>query len=416
MNNRRWVLLTILAAALALLATATVWAASSGQEAAPEDVQADLGSAFTYQGRLQDAGEPVNDECDMTFRLFDGPDLKAGQVGRDIPLEGVPVSDGLFTVQLDFGRLAFPGDARWLDITVKCSGDREPVPLGRQELTAVPYALYAMDAPWDGLPYAGVVVVAKSGGDYTSVQAAIDSISGASAESPYLVWIGPGTYVEQVTMKPHVHLQGAGQGVTILQSDGLATVYLAAYTSLRDLTAVNEHPTDTCAIRAVDVAGDILVADVEARGEGGTVNNNGIQLFGESTTVELHNVTAEATGGSNDAVALYNEGTVGLQGGSFTGTSGAESYGISNYGHVWAVDIYASGAFAGVDAAAVIQRSADGGMAFTHSRLDGLDGVAAIRTAGTLHLFHTRLIGTVSGTATCLAVSSGVSFYPDICP
>jgi pectin methylesterase-like acyl-CoA thioesterase len=88
-----------------------------------------------------------------------------------------------------------------------------------------------------------VVVVAKSGGDYTSVQAAIDSITGAAADSPYLVWVAPGVYSETVTMKPYVHLQGAGQEATVITSTvsgsalpPQATLKLASDASLRDLT------------------------------------------------------------------------------------------------------------------------------------------------------------------------------------
>ena len=61
-----------------------------------------------------------------------------------------------------------------------------------------------------GGAYANVVVVARSGGDHTSVQAAIDSITDAGPDNPYLVWIGPGVYSGTLTMKPHVHVQGAG--------------------------------------------------------------------------------------------------------------------------------------------------------------------------------------------------------------
>jgi len=50
------------------------------------------------------------------------------------------VSDGYFTVQLDFGSGVFTGDARWLEIAVDCgSGATALGP--RQELTAAPYAL-----------------------------------------------------------------------------------------------------------------------------------------------------------------------------------------------------------------------------------------------------------------------------------
>jgi hypothetical protein len=112
-----------------------------------------LGTTFTYQGRLESGGEPVNDSCDLAFRLYEGA---TGDNPVSIPFtHTVPVSDGLFTVGLDFGLDAegspFAGDARWLGIQVMCPGDTGFADLGRQELTAVPYALHAMGAPWGGI-------------------------------------------------------------------------------------------------------------------------------------------------------------------------------------------------------------------------------------------------------------------------
>ncbi len=50
--------------------------------------------------------------------------------------------------------------------------------------------------------YARTVVVAKSRGDFTSVQAALNSITDAGSGKHYLVWVGPGTYNGRVQMKP----------------------------------------------------------------------------------------------------------------------------------------------------------------------------------------------------------------------
>jgi len=100
-----------------------------------------LGTAFTYQGQLQANGGPVTDDCGMAFRLYDASSGD-NQVGNAITTT-VSVSAGLFTASLDFGDDAFDGDARWLGVRVKCAGDATYADLGRQALTAAPYALYA---------------------------------------------------------------------------------------------------------------------------------------------------------------------------------------------------------------------------------------------------------------------------------
>jgi hypothetical protein len=297
-----------------------------------------MGTSFTYQGRLRDDGQSVNDTCDMGFRLFDGSGEKAKQVGGTVSRR-VAVSDGLFTVELDFGSSAFQGSARWLDVTVQCPGDKAPVNLGRQELTAVPYALYALDAPWGGLPYAGVVVVAKSGGDFASVQAAIDSITTASAETPYLVWIAPGVYEEQVTMVPHVHLQGAGQEATVIHSTAgadlptQATLTLASKTSLRDLTVSNSGANEYhVAVLATAGTTGTLVSGVGAWVEGDGTYHHGLYLHGIGTGITLRDVTALAEYGSVENCGLTNTdgAALVLGGGSFTGRGGESAEGICN--------------------------------------------------------------------------------------
>ncbi|MDY6877927.1 MAG: hypothetical protein SWK90_17230 [Chloroflexota bacterium] len=114
--------------------------------------QESLGTTFTYQGRLDDGGGPVTDTCDFQFGLWD--DLSAGsQIGSSQNITSTAVTDGLFTVQLDFGSSAFAGDARWLEIAVRCpAGSGGYTTLSpRQPLTPVPYAIFASSAPWSGL-------------------------------------------------------------------------------------------------------------------------------------------------------------------------------------------------------------------------------------------------------------------------
>lgn len=110
-------------------------ALASGLTISPASAQTPLGTQFTYQGLLKDGGVTFpGTTATMTFELFDALTLGAskGTVGPIV----VPVTNGLFTVPLNFGSDVFNGESRWLKITV------DGVPLSpRQEITVAPYAL-----------------------------------------------------------------------------------------------------------------------------------------------------------------------------------------------------------------------------------------------------------------------------------
>ncbi len=108
---------------------------------------APLGTAFTYQGRLNAATGPANGSYDLKFTLNDAATGPA-QIGSALTNAATPVSNGVFTVTLDFGSGVFTGAARWLEIGVRSGGS--PVDFTtltpRQLLTPSPYALYAPNA------------------------------------------------------------------------------------------------------------------------------------------------------------------------------------------------------------------------------------------------------------------------------
>lgn len=101
-------------------------------------------TAFTYQGRLERAGGLVSADCDMQFELFDAAQ-GGSQVGTTIAAT-VPVTQSLFTVELDFGAASFNGLDRWLELDVRCPPDSLYTTLPRQALTSAPYAIYAANA------------------------------------------------------------------------------------------------------------------------------------------------------------------------------------------------------------------------------------------------------------------------------
>ena len=97
-----------------------------------------VSTTFSYQGRLKRAGSPYTGTCDFRFDLWDA--ATNGTKLEELFVIDVPVTESLFAVELDFGD-QFQGNARWMGTAVKCTGDGSYTNLGREPLTAVPYAL-----------------------------------------------------------------------------------------------------------------------------------------------------------------------------------------------------------------------------------------------------------------------------------
>jgi hypothetical protein len=103
-------------------------------------------TAFTYQGKLNDGANPATGLYDMTFTLFDAV-ASGNQVGSTFASNAVPVTNGLFTISLDFGSAPFNGSARWLAVDVKTNGSTSYTALSpRTALSPTPYAIYAQTA------------------------------------------------------------------------------------------------------------------------------------------------------------------------------------------------------------------------------------------------------------------------------
>ncbi|MDB6037354.1 MAG: hypothetical protein JWM99_1195 [Verrucomicrobiales bacterium] len=105
------------------------------------------GTAFTYQGRLQDGAIPANGSYDFRFGIYDA--LAGGNAvnGTFTTNMATLVTDGLFTVMLDFGSDVFNGANSWLEIDVRTNGNGGFTTLTpRQPITSTPYAIQAINA------------------------------------------------------------------------------------------------------------------------------------------------------------------------------------------------------------------------------------------------------------------------------
>lgn len=102
---------------------------------------ATVGSAFTYQGSLSDAGVAPTGSYDFQFSLWDAAS-GGSQVSGVLVRDDLSVVNGVFTTTLDFGASAYLGDARWLQIEVRqgaSTGTYTPLP--RQALSPTPFAI-----------------------------------------------------------------------------------------------------------------------------------------------------------------------------------------------------------------------------------------------------------------------------------
>jgi len=105
-------------------------------------------TAFTYQGHLTDNGSAANGIYDLQFGLFDLPD-GGTQQGSTITVSNVPVTNGLFTVQLDFGSSVFISvSGQALQIGVRPGGSTEAFTVlsPRVPITSTPYAIRTISA------------------------------------------------------------------------------------------------------------------------------------------------------------------------------------------------------------------------------------------------------------------------------
>jgi hypothetical protein len=126
---------------LVFLAMALIVASSSAQ----------TDTTFTYQGSLLDGGSPANGSYNLDFTLWNA---SAGglQVGSAVMVNSLPITDGKFAVQLDFGSSAFIDSSdRWIEISVNGT---EIAP--RQPVTRAPFAIQTRGLAVDAFEHVGI--------------------------------------------------------------------------------------------------------------------------------------------------------------------------------------------------------------------------------------------------------------------
>jgi len=104
------------------------------------------GTAFTYQGQLQQNSGAANGSFDLAFTLF-GTNTGGSAIAGPVTNFATTVLNGSFTAAIDFGPGVFAGGTNWLEIAVRTNGANSFATLQpRQFLAPVPYAIFANTA------------------------------------------------------------------------------------------------------------------------------------------------------------------------------------------------------------------------------------------------------------------------------
>lgn len=329
MHNSRWV--SLLAVLIALV---SIVLSSLALARPPQQSSFVVPATMSHQGFLVENGTPVNSTVALKFGLYSTS--SGGSPLWEETHNSVAVTDGYYMVllgsQMPLTAGLFSSATRYLQISADTGGGYVDLP--RQVLSSVPYAFQASQAdvsPWSGLTgvptgfadgvdneggnYDHVITVSPGGGDFTSVAAALSSISGSSSTNRYLVWVGPGVYTETAlsTVPAYVHLQGAGPNATLVTSsrssgsagNAAATVDFVEDSAISDM-AVHNAGTGVynIALYSTQTSRDTLVNNViaEAHGSGGTSHYAAYLNDAEPT---IRDSILRANGGTDMNVAVY---------------------------------------------------------------------------------------------------------------
>ncbi|OAI38552.1 hypothetical protein AYO38_09500 [bacterium SCGC AG-212-C10] len=229
-----------------------------------------LANNFTYQGKLTQANSNASGPFDFQFALYDAAS-DGVQVGPTVSTPGLNVTNGLFSASLAFSANAFGGDSRWLEVRVKAVGAPTYDVVGRQELTATPYALYAKNIPLAG-----------------------DGTASTAARSDH------NHFSEAWT--------GNGNGLSVTSSGS------------GDAISGTSSSTNGVGLAGINTAGTAIVGISEANGYGAVfgTNNAGYGVVGDS----LHGSYAGVLGRDPNGVGVIGRGVNGVKGEGVNGVIG----------------------------------------------------------------------------------------------
>lgn len=153
---------------------------------------------------------------------------------------------------------------------------------------------------WESLSLFNVLTVAKSGGQYTSIKDALDSITDASATNLYTIYIGPGVYVENnpIQLQAYVGLVGSAKYTTQIEPLNPNTDLFtgANFATLDNMTLAFVTGATNYAVNMA-VPGEILIQNVSTFNcSNGYLINNAVAVMDIVDVFFLTDVASTITG------------------------------------------------------------------------------------------------------------------------
>ena len=278
-----------------------------------------LTTAFTYQAELRSSGTPASGLHDLRFRLYDA--LSGGtQQGPTLCADNVTVSQGRFSVPLDFGA-QFAGQRRFLEVELRadagldCTNSAGFTTLSpRQELTSAPYAAFALSSL--------LATNATIAGNATQLNGQPASFYSSAANLTGTLPSGvlAGTYSSPVNVSNPANIfGGSGAGLTSLNASSLASGTLSSARLPNPLAIIGSN------------ASSIL------SGENSSATNSAAGMLGRSTAAS--GITLGVSGqcdspdgngiqGLHSAATGLGAGVVGMTNSSSNGTLSAGASGV----------------------------------------------------------------------------------------
>lgn len=190
-----------------------------------------VAASFTYQGELRDAAAPVDGPVDLVFTLWTAAE-GGSPVGSAQEALGASVTGGRFSVVLNaggqFGASPFgAGQRRWLEIGVRAagSGGAYQTLAPRQELTAAPFAAYALAA---GSAADAATLGGQAGAFYLNAGNLTGTVADARLSTNVPRLNGANVFTGATTLSNAGNLfTGSGAGLTGLNAANLSSGTLA---------------------------------------------------------------------------------------------------------------------------------------------------------------------------------------------